>query len=112
MKNKLNMLLAASCATVLLLLLVAVSKADPSQEPDTPEAALSRIRAHIEALLSKPQPELFARHLKSVLALSEDDVVKLELVGTDKDARTKELLGYLHAIEAGLNGDGEAPEPY
>ena len=112
MKNKLNMLLAVSCATVLLLLLIAVSKAAPSPEPDTPEAALSRIRAHIEALLSKPQPELFARHLKSVLALSEDDVVKLELVGTDKDARTKELLGYLHAIEAGLNGDGEAPEPY
>ena len=112
MKPKPCMLLAVSFATVLLLPPIAVSKAEPSAGPDTPEAAFSRIRAHIEALLGKPQPELFVRHLKSVLALSEEDVLKLELAGTDKDARTKELLGYLNAIEAGLNGDGERPEPY
>jgi hypothetical protein len=61
--------LAVSLAVILLLLLSAVSQAELSPRPDTPEAALSRIRAHIEALLRKPQPGLFARHLRSVLAL-------------------------------------------
>lgn len=104
--------LAVSFAAILLLLLSAVSQAEPSPRPDTPEAALSRIRAHIEALLRKPQPELFARHLRSVLALSEEDVLKLELAGAGKDERAKELYGYLSTIEAGLNGDGERAEPY
>ena len=50
--------LAVSFAAILLPLLSAVSEAEPSPRPDTPEAALSRIRAYIEALLRKPQPEL------------------------------------------------------
>jgi dienelactone hydrolase len=104
--------LAVSFAAILWLLLSAVSQADLSARPDTPEAALSRISAHIEALLCKPQPELFARHLRSVLALSEEDVLKLKLAGADKDERAKELYGYLSTIEAGLNGDGERAEPY
>ena len=85
---------------------------EPSLSPDTPEATLARIRAHIEALLSKPQPGLFARHLRSVLALSEEDVLKLQLAGSHKHERAKELYGYLSTIEAGLNGDGERAEPY
>jgi len=104
--------LAISFAAILLFLLSSVSQAEPSPRPDTPEAALSRIRSHIEALLSKPQPDLFAKHLKSVLALSEEDVLKLELAGADKDERAKELYGYLSTIEAGLNGDGERAESY
>jgi len=104
--------LAVSLAVILLLLLSAVSQAELSPRPDTPEAALSRIRAHIEALLRKPQPGLFARHLRSVLALSEEDVLKLELAGAGKDERAKELYGYLSTIEAGLNGDSERAEPY
>jgi len=104
--------LAVSFSAILLLLPSAVSEAEASPRPDTPEAALSRIRAHIEALLSKPQPELFARHLRSVLALSQEDVLKLELAGADKEERAKELYGYLSAIEGGLNGDGERAEPY
>jgi pimeloyl-ACP methyl ester carboxylesterase len=104
--------LATCFPAILLFLLTSVSQAEPSPGPDTPEAAFSRIRAHIKALLSKPQPELFARHLKSVLALSEEDVLKLELAGADKDERAKELHGYLSTIEAGLNGDGERAEPY
>lgn len=104
--------LAISFAVILSFLLSSVAQSEPSPRPDTPEAALSRIKAHIEALLSKPQPELFARHLKSVLALSEEDVLKLELAGTDKDERAKELYGYLSTIEAGLNEDGERAEPY
>lgn len=106
------MFLAVSCAAILLLLLSAVSLAEPSPRSDTPEAALSRIRARIEALLRKPQPELFARHLRSVLALSEEDILKLELYGVSKDERAKELYGYLSTIEAGLNGAGGRAEPY
>jgi predicted esterase len=104
--------LVVSFVAILLLLPSAVSQAEPSPRPDTPEAALSRIRAHIEALLSKPQPELFARHLRSVLVLSEEDVLRQELAGADKDERAKELYGYLSTIEAGLSGDGERAEPY
>ncbi len=103
---------AVSFAVILSLVSCAVSSADPSPGPVTAQAGLSRIRAHIEALLSKPQPDLFARHLRSVLALSEEDVLKLELAGGDKYGRAKELLGYLTTIESGLNGDGERAEPY
>jgi len=48
----------------ILLLLSAVSQTQLSPAPDSPEAELSRIRAHIETLLGKPQRGLFARHLK------------------------------------------------
>jgi hypothetical protein len=47
-----------------------------------------------------------------VLALSEEDILKLELAGADKDEQVKELHGYLSTIEGGLNGDGERAEPY
>ena len=109
---KFNRTFLAISFAAILSFLSSFSQGEPSPRPDTPEAALSRIRAHIEALLSKPQPELFARHLTSVLALSEEDVLKLELAGAHKDERAKELYGYLSTIEAGLNGDGEGAEPY
>ena len=112
MKSKLATFSAASSAAVLLLLLSAASQAQPSPTPNTPVATLSRIRAHIEALLNRSQPELFARHLKSVLALSEEEVLKAQLAGTKNDGRAKELLGYLNIIEIGLNGDGEKADPY
>ena len=112
MKSKLATFSAASSAAVLLLLLSAASQAQPSPNPNTPVATLSRIRAHIEALLNRSQPELFARHLKSVLALSEEEVLKAQLAGTKNDGRAKELLGYLNIIEIGLNGDGEKADPY
>ena len=102
----------ASFAAILLLFLGAVSQAQPAPAADTPEAALSRIRAHIETLLSKPQPGLFARHLRSVLVLSEEEVLKLRLAGAGKDERAEELLGYLSTIEAGINGDGERANSY
>ena len=103
---------ATSFAAILLLLLRVPSQAEPSPGPSTPQATLSGIRAHIEALLNRPQPELFARHLESVLALSEEEVSKLRLAGTKKDERARELLGYLNTIETGLDGDGEKAEPY
>lgn len=105
-------LLALSIATILLWPLSAVSQSEPSPRPDTPEAALSRIRTHVEALLSRPQPQLFARHLRSVLALSEEEVLELELAAAGKDQGAKEVVGYLNAIEAGLNGEGEGAELY
>jgi pimeloyl-ACP methyl ester carboxylesterase len=81
-------------------------------EADGPEAALARIRSHIQALLSKRQPELFARHLNSVLALCEEDVLKLQFAGTHRDEQAKELLGYLRVIETGFSDDGDKPETY
>lgn len=96
----------------ILLFLCVVPQADSSPRPDAPEDALARISIHIEALLSKPQPGLFARHLKSLLVLSKEEVLKVQLAGTEKDQRAKELLGYLNAIEIGLDGDGENAEPY
>lgn len=102
----------ASFAAILLLILRAISPALPSAASDTPEAALSRIRAHIETVLSKPQPGLFARHLRSVLVLSEEEVLKLRLAGADKDERAKELLSYLNTIETGIAGDEERADSY
>lgn len=102
----------SSFFAAILLFLSVVPQADSSPNPDAPEDALARIRVHIEALLSKPQPDLFARHLKSLLALSEEEVLKVQLAGTDKNERAKELLGYLNTIEIGLDGEGEKAEPY
>lgn len=112
MKSKLWEFSAISFAAILLLRLSAVPQEKPSPRPDNPEAALSRIRTHIDALLSRSQPDLFARHLRSVLALSEEEVLKLEFAGADQDERAKELYGYLSTIEAGLNGEGERAELY
>lgn len=104
---------AVRLAVILSLLQSTVSQAQPSPHLETlVESALSRIKAHIAALLSKPQPELFSRHLRSVLALSEENVLKLQLAGADKDEREKQIFGYLSTIEAGLNIDGERAEPY
>jgi pimeloyl-ACP methyl ester carboxylesterase len=47
-----------------------------------------------------------------VLALCEDDVLKLQFAGAQRDEQAKELLGYLKVIEAGLNDDGGRPETY
>jgi hypothetical protein len=83
-----------------------------SPAADNPEAALARIRSHIQALLGKRQPELFTRHLTSVLALCEEDVLRLQFAGTRRDEQAKELLGYLRVIETGLSEDGDKPETY
>ena len=79
---------------------------------DSPEAALARIRTHIHALLSKPQPGLFAG-TRSVLALSEEEVQELQFAGAQRNERAKESLGYLQTIESGLdNDDAQRPEAY
>jgi hypothetical protein len=64
-----------------------------NQQGDTPEAVLGRIHTKIGQLLGKPQPELYERHLRSVLALSEDGVFKLQFAGPRRYERAKELLG-------------------
>jgi len=82
-------------------------------EPKSPEEILLRIRTDIQQLLAAPSPELYQRHLRSVLALCEDSVLKLQFAGADRDARTKELLGYLGTIEVGLKAnDAQKPETY
>jgi pimeloyl-ACP methyl ester carboxylesterase len=71
-------------------------------EPESPDEALGHIRSEVQQLLAPASPELYQRHLRSVLALCEDSVLKLQFVEADRDARKKELLGYLEAIESGL----------
>jgi predicted esterase len=84
-----------------------------SPSPYAPEVALSHIRVNIKSLLAIPQPELFQKHLRSVLALCEDSVLKLQFAGADRDAQAKELIGYLETIESGLkNGDVRRSETY
>jgi hypothetical protein len=95
-----------------VLALSGAVQAGAAQEADGPEAALARIRAHIQALLSKRQPELFIRHLNSVLALCDEDVLRLQLAGTHRDEQANELVGYLKVIETGLSDDGDKPETY
>lgn len=83
------------------------------QQADSPDYVLGRIRNHIQQLLANPQPELYERHLRSVLALCEDGVLKLQFAGPQRDEQTKELLGYLKVIETGLNSDdAKRPEAY
>ena len=82
-------------------------------QADAPEVALSHIRTDIQSLLSTPQPGLYQRHLRSVLALCEDSVLKLQFAGADRDGQAKELLGYLETIESALkNEDVRRSEAY
>jgi hypothetical protein len=90
---------------------VTASSVENRQE-DTPEAVVGRIRKHVEQLLAKPQPEIYERHLRSVLALCEEDVFKLQFAGRHEAEQAKELLGYLETIESGLNDDGDKSETH
>jgi predicted esterase len=48
-----------------------------------------------------------------VLAFCEDSVLKLQFAGADRDAQTKELVGYLKTIESLLRADdARKPETY
>jgi pimeloyl-ACP methyl ester carboxylesterase len=83
-----------------------------NRQEDALVAVLGRIRKHVEQLLAKPQPKIYERHLRSVLALCEDDVFKLQFAGPHEAEQAKELLGYLETIESGLNDDGDKSETY
>jgi len=95
---------------IVIPLLAFVGIVAGKQSDDSPEQALARIRTQIEALQVKKQPELYARHLKSVLALSEEEVLRLRF--TESADQAKEVLGYLQAIDSGLKDDGDKAETY
>lgn len=80
--------------------------------PDDVDAILSRLRGRVESVLAKPQPPLFERHLRSVLAICEMSALQVRLAGSRQFEMTKDLLGYLNSVEAGLNQDGYRPETY
>jgi predicted esterase len=80
--------------------------------PDSPEAVLARIRHRVETLLRAAQASLYARHLRSVLALCEEEILKIQFAATGRDEKAKELLGYLHSIETALKDDGDRPETF
>ena len=79
---------------------------------DSPEGVCRLIRNRIETLLREPQPALYVRHLRSVIALCDEEIIRLQFAGVGRDGQTKELLGYLKAIEAGLSDDGGRAETY
>jgi predicted esterase len=114
-------------AAVLLTLLVSSSRRCASQQPpgvtgaSRPSAApadeelnavSARIHARIERLLARAQPELYRTHLQSVLALLQADRLKLRFAGDKHVEQSNELLGYLRAIEAGLNDDTDRAGPF
>ena len=101
-------------ARLLLALICAAASLAPAAaaDADTPQTVLARIQVHIETLLSKSQPDLYRHHLRSVLALCQDEALRLPFAGADRYARAKEMLGYLKVIETGLNDDGGKPETY
>jgi predicted esterase len=103
---------AISFVALLLIPSSALLRAERVPGSESPDTVLSRIRVHIETLLAVEQPEIFRRHLRSVLALAEEEVVKLELGGGANGAQEAELLGHLKAIETGLNSDGGSALPY
>ena len=82
------------------------------QTPDTPDAIAVRITTHIEALLAKEQPEMYARHLRSVEGLCQAEVIRLRFSTRNKEQQTKDDVTYLKGIEDGLNDDGDKPETY
>ncbi|AIE87253.1 dienelactone hydrolase family protein [Fimbriimonas ginsengisoli] len=92
-----------------MLSILAFSLALAGSLQDTPDAVLVRIRLKIESLQAKPQPDLYVLHLKSVLALSQAEVLKLQF---GNEAQSKEVLGYLQTIDHGLNDDGDKAETY
>lgn len=86
---------------------IAAQKVDPIEDgqADSPDKIVNHIRTDIQQLLAVPHPELYERHLRSVLALCEDSVLKLRFVEADRDVQAKEMMSYLRTIESGLDKD-------
>lgn len=81
--------------------------------PESPNELLLRIREEIQQLLAPASPELYQRHLRSVLALCEESVLTLQFAKADRDSQAAELVSYLKTIEAGLRTrDADTPEMY
>ena len=74
-----------------------------AQSPDTPDAIAARIATHIDALLAKDQPDMYARHLRSVEGLCQAEVIRLRFSTRNKEQQTKDDVTYLKGIEDGLN---------
>ena len=108
-----NMLALVSTVVLALALGVVTGLWAESTEGESPDEVLGRIRTDIQQLLATTSPELYQRHLRSVLALCEDSVLKLQFAGADHDGQAKELLDYLKAIESGLKNENvRRPETY
>jgi len=108
-----NKLAGFSAVVLALVIGVGTELCAENTEPESPDEVLLHIRADIKQLLVPASPALYRRHLQSVLALCEDSVLKLQFAGADRDAQTKELVGYLRTIESGVrNDDARKPETY
>lgn len=108
-----NKLALVSVVVVALAIGATMGLCVENAEGESPDEVLGRIRTDIQHLLATASPELYQRHLRSVLALCEEGVLKLQFAGTDREAQTKELVGYLEALESGLkNEDVRKSETY
>ncbi len=101
-----------SFVVIVWMAIGAGAHAESGPGPESMNAALARIHFRIDALLKVDQPELFRRHLRSLLALAEEDVVNFVLAGAGNDSQEKEMLGNLQNIETGLEGEGGLAATY
>jgi predicted esterase len=90
---------------------ISANRTDNAQSDDS-DLVLTRLRQKILSVLAQPQPPLFERHLRSVLAICEISALQVGLGGPREPGMRRELLGYLRSVEAGLNQDGYRPETY
>jgi len=84
---------------------------------DKAQAILTRFEGQINSLLAKPQPDLFAWHLRSIRALAQSQFATLSLqqsayLGRPIADHTKEFVDYLTTISKGFEGDCSNPECY
>ena len=88
-----------------------------SQTAETAQSCLGRLSSHVDILLQKEQPPLFAWHLHSLkaLALSEYSKLALPVHQTRRLAppdRTKEFIEFIDTIDKGLVAYGSNPDSY
>ena len=88
-----------------------------SQEAGTAKSVMGHFETQIEALLKKPQPELFAWHLRSILSIARTFYSTLSLEQATYLRRPlathqKEFVDYLTTISKGFDGDCANPDCY
>ena len=87
------------------------------QEPATPSSVLARFETQIGDLLKKPQPDLFAWHLRSIRSIARTLYSTLSLEQANYLRRpyadhSKEFVDYLTTISKGFDGDCANPDCY
>lgn len=88
-----------------------------AQTLEDAEKLLNKFDGQMAALLAKPQPPLFQRHLRSLRAMAHSQFSVLSLEQSTYLRRpfadhVKEYVGYLDTISKGFEGDAANPDCY